>query len=163
MHAEDLAENTPAEALLAQAMARYKDDPERGDFLIHCACAQAPDPLPLLRIAYKFYNRRRRFDLAHACATRALRETARQAGLPPEFETWNRAHLAGMDAMLASHALLALKALAFIALRGGDEAAARPYLDRLVLLDPEDGSGVSVVAALMASVGAPEDRAYLRA
>jgi len=154
--------NTPAESLLAEAMAGYREDPLRGDFLIRCACAQAADPLPLLRTAYKFYNRQRRFDLAQDCAARALQEAARQAGLPTGFETWTREHLLRMDATLASQALLALKALAFIALRGGDEAAARPYLDRLVQLDPEDGSGASVVAALMESVAEPVGLAALR-
>ncbi len=133
-------------------MARYREDPQRGDFLIQCACAQASDPLPLLRIAYKFYNRQRCFELGRDCASRALREAARQAGLAPELETWSREQLDRSEAMLVSQVLLALKALAFIALRGGNEAAARPYLDHLARLDPEDGSGGSVVAALLESI-----------
>lgn len=146
--------NAAAEALLGQAMASYRDDPARGDFIIHCACAQAANPLPLQRIAYKFYNRQRRFDLAQEFAQCALLEAGRQAGLPADFETWTRNDLARADSGLASHALLALKALAFIGLRAGDEASARPYLERLTRLDPEDGSGVSVIAALMDSVEA---------
>lgn len=146
--------DSAAETLLAQAMAEYREDPTRGDFLIHFACAPAADPLPLQRIAYKFFNRQRRFDMAQAFAQRALLEAGRQAGLPASYETWTRAHLAQADGSLSSHALLALKALAFIGLRAGDEAAARPYLDRLAQLDPEDGSGVSVIAALMDSVEA---------
>ena len=141
-----------AEALLSQAMAEYREDPARGDFLLHCACAQASDPLPLQRVAYKFYNRQRRFDLAHDFALRAMLEAGRQAGLPSNFEQWTRGQLAEVDATFASHALLALKALAFISLRSGEESAAQAYLDRLALLDPEDGSGVSVIAALMDSV-----------
>ena len=143
-----------AETLLSQAMADYREDPARGDFLFHCACAQVADPLPLQRIAYKFYNRQRRFDLAHDFAQCALLEAGRQAGLPIGFETWTRGDLLQAEGSLASHALLALKALAFIGLRAGNEAAARPYLDRLAQLDPEDGSGVSVISALMDSVEA---------
>ncbi len=149
--------DTAAEALLIEAMARYREDPERGDFLMHCACAQAPDPLPLHRIAYKFYNRQRRFDLARAFAARALREAAARGGLPEAFETWRPAHFQHLDASLASHALLALKASAFLALREGDEAGARPYLDKLLGLDPEDGSGASVLEALMRADGLDPD------
>ncbi len=143
-----------AETLLSQAMADYREDTARGDFLIHCACAQAADPLPLQRIAYKFYNRQRRFDLAQDFAQCALLEAGRQAGLPGDYETWTRGDLLQAEDNLASHALLALKALAFIGLRAGNELASRPYLDRLAQLDPEDGSGVSVIVALMDSVEA---------
>jgi hypothetical protein len=146
-----------ADTLLARAMAEYRTDPARGDFLIHFAATQAANPLQLQRIAYKFYNRQRRFDLAHDFARRALLEAGRQAGLPAAFESWTLGHLAQADAGLASHALLALKALAFINLRAGNRDAARPYLDLLARLDPEDGSGGSVVAALLASVSDSEN------
>lgn len=141
-----------AEALLVQAMARYREDPARCDFLVNCACAQAPDPLPPLRIAYKFYNRQRRFDLARMFAVRALEEVTARAGLPADFAAWRPAHLRRTDDELASQARLGLKALAFLALRDGDEAGARPYLDTLLMLDPEDGSGASVVEALLQSM-----------
>lgn len=145
--------NAPgADALLAQALARYRDDPARGDFLIEYACAVAPDPLPARRIAYKFYNRERRFELAREHAGRALAEAARRIGLADGVATWTRDDLAGRDGDLASHVRLALKALAYISLRMGDEAGARPFLDTLSRLDPEDGSGVSVVAALLESL-----------
>ena len=145
--------NAPgADALLAEALARYRDDPARGDFLIEYACAVAPDPLPARRVAYKFYNRERRFELAREHAGQALAEAARRIGLPPGMDTWTREQLAGHDGDLASHVLLSLKALAYISLRMGDEAAARPYLDSLSQLDLEDGSGVSVVEALLESL-----------
>ena len=51
------------------------------------------------------------------------------------------ARLRRIDGELASQARLALKALAFLAPRDGDEASARPYLDKLLGLDPEDGGG----------------------
>lgn len=143
----------PAETLLAEAMERYQEDPAQGDFLIQYACAQAPNPLPLLRIGYKFYNRQRRFEQARNLAARALAEAAHQAGMNMEFEHWTRAQWAAIDAEVASHALLALKALAFLALRDGHEVAARPYLDSLLRLDLEDGSGASVVEALLHAEG----------
>lgn len=150
-----IAMNSAAESLLSQAMNGYQEDPLRGDFLIQCACTQAPDPLPLHRIIYKFYNRQRRFEQAREFAQRALLEASRQAGLPAALEHWTRASVRQLDGGLASHALLALKALAFINLRSGNEIAAGPYLQHLARLDPEDGSGASVVASLMASVSQP--------
>ncbi len=137
------------DASLREAMAGYSADPAKADLLLQVACTQAADPLPLYRVLYKFYNRMRRFDVARDYASRALAEAARQGGLAQDPAGWTRAHLAGTDPLIASQALLALKALAFIALRSGDEAGARPCLAKLAALDPEDGSGVSVVQALM--------------
>lgn len=53
--------------------------------------------------------------------------------------------LAGKD---ASFALLMLKALAFLELRRGNAPISVDILDKLLLLDPSDGAGASVVAAL---------------
>lgn len=147
---DDLPE--PIAQLLREAMAAYSTDPVRGDFLLDYACTQAADPLPLYRVLYKFHNRRRQFDHARGFAARALNEAARRAGLRKGPEAWTGVDLAGLDPMLASQILLALKALAFIALRGGKDDDV--YLDALQRLDPEDGSGASVVAALAESVRA---------
>lgn len=137
-----------AETLLRRAMAEYPKDPTRNDFLIHFACTQALDPLPLYRVLCKFYNRQRRFDMALEFAHRALREAARQGGLPTSPESWTRKRLAEANPDVASHALLALKALAFLELRQGNDYQADRHLAILRQLDPEDGSGVSVVSAL---------------
>ena len=109
-------------------------------------------PLPLLRVLYKFYNRQRRFDQAGEHAQRALAEAARQASLPADYRAWTHAHLRDADPLIASQALLAMKALAFISLRGGEETNAADYLASLRQLDPEDGSGASVVQALAAAM-----------
>jgi hypothetical protein len=138
--------------LVRKAMAGYRRDPARADFMLNYACSQTADPLPLYRVLYKFYNRQRRFDLARDFAGRALAEAAGQCGLPAEPGSWTSAALADADPLLASQCLLALKALAFIALRRGDEAGSAVHLDLLRRLDPEDGSGVSVVAALADSL-----------
>jgi hypothetical protein len=138
----------PAIRLLEEAMADYPADPARGDFLLDYACTQAADPLPFYRVLYKFHNRRRQFGHAREFAARALAEAARQAGLPGQPARWTRAELTGLDPQLASHLLLSLKALSFIALRSGDAAGAAETLAALRRLDPEDGSGGSVVEAL---------------
>ncbi|TCJ11688.1 hypothetical protein EZJ19_14840 [Parasulfuritortus cantonensis] len=136
------------DTLLREAMAGYRADPARADFMLNYACSQAVDPLPLYRVLYKFYNGQRRFEPARDFAARALAESARRAGLAGPPEGWRRDALTGVETLLASQLLLALKATAFLALRAGDEAAAGRHLAVLKDLDPEDGSGVSVVAAL---------------
>ncbi len=146
-------EALPAEALLRRAMAEYAGDPERAGFLMHYACTQAPNHLPLYRVIYKFYNRQRRFESAGDFALRALEEAGRQCGLPLDPTHWTRRALFAGGADAASEALLALKAMVFIALRRGDQATADRHLALLRELDPEDGSGVSVVSALAESVG----------
>ncbi|MFA5082150.1 MAG: hypothetical protein WC474_06365 [Hydrogenophilaceae bacterium] len=148
-----MTDDAAAERLLREAMAEYPRDPVRADFLLDYACSQAADPLPFFRVLYKFHNRRRQFDRARDFADRALAEAARRGGLPAESAAWTRQHLGCLDPLLASQVLLALKALAFIALRRGEAPASTGYLDVLRRLDPEDGSGVSVVAALAESVG----------
>ena len=45
--------------------------------------------------------------------------------------------------------LHSLKAVAFIELRRGNEVASRAALSYLQALDPEDGVGASVIAALL--------------
>ncbi len=145
--------DSPADALLSQAMAGYRADPVKGDFLLNYACTQAADPLPLYRVVTKFYNRQRRFEQAQDFARKALAEAGRQCGLPDDPETWRRDHLPAWDTALASHALLSLKAMAFIALRREDQALAARYLAVLTALDIEDGSGASVVSAMADSLG----------
>ncbi len=138
-----------AHALLRQAMLEYPGDPARGDFLIRYAFSQAADPLPLYRIGYKFYNRMRRFKAARDLAAEARLEAARRARLPADPAQWTRKQMEKLDAGLASHLLLALKASAFIALRMNETGHARVWLEQLTRLDPQDGSGASVIEALM--------------
>lgn len=143
---------TPADVLLAQAMADYRADPARGDFLLHYACTQAADPLPLYRAITKFYNRQRCFEQAQDFAGRALAEAGRQCGLPEDPASWRRDHLPAWDTAPASQALLGLKAMAFIALRRQDQELAARHLSLLTALDPEDGCGASVISALAESL-----------
>ncbi len=146
-----LSEDTLPEPI-RRALQDYARHPENADLLFQVACAQADNPLPLYRLLYKFYNRQRRFDLARDYARRALAEAARRGGLTSAPETWRASDLLGLDSTNASQLRLALKAQAFLALRAGDHAASKRPLDILLRLDPEDGSGASVVSALADSL-----------
>lgn len=108
--------------------------------------------MPLWRAACKFYNGQRRFEPALEFARLILEEAARRAGAPANFADWTPDHWREVDPDLASQARLALKALAFLSLRGDREDEAEPYLGVLRRLDPEDGSGASVVEALRRSL-----------
>lgn len=136
-------------ALLQRGMAQYRSDPAGAELLFGIARSQVPCSLPLYRALVKFYNRECQFDAAYDIAALGMREAARLAGLPPDWRDWNPDMLAGKA---ASFALLTLKAMAFMELRRGNTPAAVEILEQLKRLDPSDGIGSSVVAALAAGI-----------
>jgi hypothetical protein len=144
-------ESLPVEvlALLQRGMAQYRSDPTGAELLFGIARSQAPCSLPLYRALVKFYNRECQFDAAYDIAALGMREAARLGQLPPDWRDWTLAMLAGKE---ASFALLTLKGMAFIELRRGNTAASVEILEQLRLLDPSDGIGSSVVAALAAGI-----------
>jgi hypothetical protein len=149
-HLTDI-DNLPAEAhtLLQRGMAQYRSDPAGAELLFGIARSQAPASLPLYRALVKFYNRECQFDAAYDMAALGMREAARLGQLPPDWRDWTLDMLSGKE---ASFALLTLKAMAFIELRRGNTPASVEILERLRLLDPSDGIGSSVVAALAAGI-----------
>ena len=138
-----------AHALLQCGMAQYRGDPDGAELLFGIALGLAPASLPLYRALIKFYNRECRFDAACDMAALGLAEAARLGNLPPDWRDWRLDMLNGKP---ASFALLTLKALAFLELRRGNTAASLEILAQLERLDPGDGTGSSVVAALAAAV-----------
>ena len=136
-------------ALLERGMAQYPSDPAGAELLFGIARALAPASLPLTRALVKFYNRAGAFDAAWDMAELGRREAARIGHLPPDWRDWTPDMLTGPA---ASFALLTLKAMAFLELRRGDTAAALEILNQLERLDPADGTGGSVVAALAAAL-----------
>jgi hypothetical protein len=138
-----------ARALLQRGMAQYRSDPAGAELLFGIAQSQAPASLPLYRALVKFYNRECAFDAAYDMAALGMREAARLAQMPPDWRDWTAEMLAG-DA--ASFALLTLKGMAYIELRRGNTSASLEILERLERLDPSDGIGSSVVAALAAGI-----------
>jgi hypothetical protein len=136
-------------ALLQRGMAQYRNDPAGAEFLFGFARSQAPDSLPLYRVLIKFYNRQRRFDAAYDLAVQGMATAARQCSLPSDWRDWTPELLAGKD---TSFVLLTLKAMAFLELRRDNASASVELLEKLKLLDPEDGVGGSVVTALAEGV-----------
>jgi hypothetical protein len=140
---------TEAHTLLLRGMAQYRSDPAGAELLFGIARSQAPASLPLYRALVKFYNRECQFDAAYDMAALGMREAARLGQLPPDWRDWTLDMLNGKT---ASFALLTLKAMAFLELRRGNTAASVEILDQLRQLDPSDGIGGSVVAALAAGI-----------
>jgi hypothetical protein len=137
------------QTLLQRGITQYRTDPAGAEFLFGFALSQAPDCLPLYRALIKFYNRQRQFDAAYDMATQGMSVAARLASLPSDWQDWTPEMLAGKD---ASFALLTLKAMAFLDLRRSNAEASVALLEKLKLLDPSDGIGGSVVAALAESL-----------
>lgn len=138
-------------ALLQQGVACHRSDPTRARALFRHAIEIAPGSLPAYRCLFKLQNQQREFDQALATALEGLAEAAHQARVGPDWRQWTRDDV-GEDPRrsVAQRFLLSfLKALAFIELRRGNPEASRHIVARLQVLDPEDGVGHSVIAALL--------------
>ncbi|MGO9446189.1 MAG: hypothetical protein ACLPXB_15645 [Thiobacillaceae bacterium] len=132
-------------ALLHRGMALYGTDRAGAAFLFGFAQSRAPASLALYRVLVKFYNRVGQFDAAYEMAEQGLAEAARLGNFPPDWRAWTLELLVGNEACFA---LQTLKAMAFLELRRGNGDSSAGMLERLRLLDPSDGTGSSVVAAL---------------
>ena len=126
--------------LLQQGVAAHFTDPALAERLFLAALSLAPDALPAHRCLVKHYNRRRQFDKALPAAQAWVAAAAKEAGLPDNWLLWKSA---------PGTALAALKGLAFIHLRSGQPAKAEAAIQRVLAMDPADGVGGSVIAALI--------------
>lgn len=133
-------------------MACHPRDPAQAQALFGRAIEQAPATLPAYRALFKHLNRLGELDAALEVVTAGLLETARQAGVSPDWRLWRRTELGDAGETPQVFLLQFLKALAFIQLRRGQPAASRAALVQLQALDPEDGCGASVIAALLDEV-----------
>lgn len=138
-------------ALLQQGVACHRSDPARARALFRHAIEISPSSLPAYRCLLKLQNLQREFDAALATALDGLNEAAHQNRLGSDWRTWTPADVgAGARRTNAQRALLSfLKATAFIELRRDNTEISRRIVAQLQLLDPEDGVGHSVIAALL--------------
>lgn len=136
--------------LLQQGVDIHPSDPARARAFFRTAIELAPDVLPSYRCLFKLQNKLRDFESARETATSALFRARTQAGLGADWRRWTLAQLTAAPEYPARFVLMFLKALAFIELRDGHEDLATAYLAQLEQLDPEDGVGASVIAALLA-------------
>lgn len=137
------------DALLQQGVVSHFTDPEQAEAHFRSAIALAPDALPAYRCLFKHYNRKHQFDAAYTVAQDWLGEASRQLGLPANWREWTRQCQGCQPGCHLGQALAALKALAFIQLRRGNPDESEEALECIFQLDPADGVGASVVAALL--------------
>lgn len=122
--------------------------------LLWTAQACAPQALSVYYLLYKCHAGRREFELAERAALGGLAQAALQAGLPQDWCSVRPGDADFQGTGPARFWLFTLKALAFIRIRSGRPAEARPLLDHLTLLDPQATAGGGVVALLLQA--APE-------
>lgn len=117
--------------------------------LLWTAQVSAPECLPIYYLLYKFHARLRQYEQAERAALKGVAMAARQAGLK---ENWRDVTPADADFAAVGPArfwLFSLKALAFIYLRSHRAEASRELVDKLRELDPDQGLGGEVIAALL--------------
>lgn len=140
----------PVNALLQQGVATHASDPARARACFRTAIETAPEVLPSYRCLFKLQNKLRDFDSAYETAQAGLAQAAAQCAVSRDWQAWTPAQRAAAPEQPGRFLLQFLKALAFIELRRGNEETSARALAKLAELDPEDGVGGSVVAALLA-------------
>lgn len=138
-------------ALLQEGVACHRSDPSRARALFRHAIEISPSSLPAYRCLLKLQNQQREFDEALAVAMEGLAEAAHQARISQDWRTWTPADI-GDDkrrTVPQRFLLLFLKAMSFIELRRGNTGICRNLVKQLEVLDPEDGCGHSVIAAML--------------
>jgi tetratricopeptide (TPR) repeat protein len=136
-----------AKALVEQA--RVETNPERALALLWTAQVCAPECPSLYYLLYKFYARQADFEQAEEAALKGLDVAAEQAHLPDDWRSVTADMADFMAPGPARFWLFTLKALAFIRLRLKDVDSARLYLSKVQELDPQGGTGASVIEALI--------------
>ncbi len=139
--------------LLQQGINVHFSDPETAEQRFLAAQALDPEALEPYRCLAKHYNRQRKFTEAARVTKDWLTVAARQGELPEDWRNWQPARDRLQDSSYRN-ALMALKAFSFIHLRQGDTATSAQALEVLQAMDPEDGIGASVVAALLPDAAA---------
>lgn len=149
----DFAE-APAEidALLRQGVVLHRTDRKGADKLFRQALDAAPHVLATYFCLYKILTYMGRLDEAKAMAVSGITEATHQLGWPDAPDEWPLGVTAhdGPERF----ALFSLKALAFIELKRGNEAAAQTHLAALARLDPTGQVGWPVIAELAQGVAA---------
>ena len=85
------------DALLQQGVAAYRRDHARADRLFRQALAAAPQQLPTYFCLYKIHTYQGNLAEAQAVAESGLREAARQAGWPADWQQWAPRHQFPME------------------------------------------------------------------
>lgn len=130
-----------------QAAVAHANDFERARALLYEAREIDPDALDVYIALYKFLFYRGKLGEAEEVAEQALKRAAAKGGFTEEWRSLEPG-FAASDPETARIYLYSMKALAFINLRSGNHELGRAILDKLLLLDPKDEVGGSVIMDL---------------
>ena len=142
---------------LQRAAAVYHLDDEAESYLAQ-AYARAPEH-PAVHIAlYRFYFYKNRLSEALVIAQRCLAKTAADLGLPEDWRDIESnhvvfAHHADNFAAAPRFYLFTLKGCAYLTMRLGDLESGAAMVSKLMLLDPRDKLGGSVLRGILDRVG----------
>jgi hypothetical protein len=153
-------EPIPAEAerLIQHAALHYgEDDAELALLRAHLL---APESLIVLVGLYRYYFYQHRLDEALVVAERAIALSARDLGLPADWQYLEERSLgsaANSSFGLLRFYLLALKATSVVLLRLGRIAASRARLLKLAALDSRDQTGAAKLLAVVDAFQSPAE------
>lgn len=143
----------PVVARLLREAAEARDTPRRAETLLWTAQALDPRCLGVYFALYKFHFYCGRLPDAERVTRMALDESARQAGIDPDWAHVTPACCDWSDTLAPQHFyLFSLKALSFILLRQGRSEESAAILAKLAALDPRDSVGASVIRDLVRRV-----------
>jgi tetratricopeptide (TPR) repeat protein len=133
-----------AAQLLATAATRYgTDDVEQ---ILLKAFFLAPQSLQVLVALYRFYFFQQRYQETLVTAHHALQISGQRLQLPSAWQDLTEQSVNNeMPVTLLRFYLLALKGAAYVTMRLGDLDQGAAMIDKVILLDPKDRLGASVL------------------
>lgn len=132
------------DALLKEAASRYGEREAEHSLLY--AYLLEPEHLTVLVALYRYFYYRHRYTDALLVADRAIRLSAVQLGISPDWRSLSKddlSHAALVSMTLTRFLLLALKGSGYLKLRIGDAAAALERFEKVVEMDTGDRLGMS--------------------
>jgi hypothetical protein len=143
-------EDMPAEVseLLEQAAELYSEGGGEKELLR--AFFLAPESLAVLVSLYRYYYYQHRYQDVLVVAKYALKVSGQRLGFPQDWRELQPEHVNTEKSMgLIRFYLLALKGAAYVKLRIEELEEGEEMLDKVMLLDPEDRLGASVLKEVL--------------
>ncbi|WP_353571227.1 hypothetical protein [Candidatus Albibeggiatoa sp. nov. BB20] len=143
-------ENQPPEVseLLEQAAELYSEG--EGEMQLLRAYFLAPESLAVLVSLYRYYYYQHRYQDVLVVANYALKTSGQRLQLPEDWRDLEPHHINSTMSMgLIRFYLLALKGAAYVKLRVDELDEGEQMIDKVILLDPEDRLGASVLKEVL--------------
>ena len=131
----------------------------RAETHLRRALAIAPDHLEVWIALYRFYFYSGDLEQASGWATRCIERTARELGLPPDWQEVSAGgrDFSDFDAVKPRFYLFALKAWSYLQIRLGNLKLGRAAAEKLLELDPRDRVGAGLLIDVLNRVGGDDE------